>query len=253
MARSLKARLSDESCTAVDIPISPDMVSVSSDDDLSILPVSTAPSSSASRADVLALYMGEVKSQADSFAAKASSIEAKSLADSPVRSFAAKASSIEAKRIEYITAEGLVRLSGSGILTKPDGFATAQFPGEQLRVCEMTNLALPSAVVLKRPAAQPKSLTLKSSASALVAGTGDKYKVMFYRRAHTAAIRRNWGAKQQIFQFGDRAHDERQLRNIAAEGVAGSPETVLRAFVLERLAANTAVDLDGDIVSCEDE
>ena len=112
--------------------------------------------------------------------------------------------------------------------------------------------ALPSAV-----AAQPKSPTLKSSASALVAGTGDKYKVMLHRKAHKAAIRRNWGAKQQIFQFGDRAHDERQLRNIAAEGVAflekGSPETDLRAFVLDRLAANTAVDLDDDIVLCEDE
>ena len=44
----------------------------------------------------------------------------------------------------------------------------------------------------------------------------------------------------------------------AAEGVSyldfgGSPETDTRAFVLERLAANTAVNLDGDIVSCEDE
>ena len=79
---------------------------------------------------------------------------------------------------------------------------------------------------------------------------------MFYRRDHKAAFRRNWGTKQQIFQFGEKAHDERQLRNIAAEGFAfletGSPETDLRAFVLERLAANTAVNLDDDIVSCED-
>ena len=81
--------------------------------------------------------------------------------------------------------------------------------------------------------------------------------MIFYRRDHKAAIRRNWGAKQQIFQFGDKAHDERQLRNIAAEGVAflekGSPETDLRAFVLERFAANTSVNLDDDIMSCEDE
>ena len=78
-----------------------------------------------------------------------------------------------------------MRLSGSGTLTMavmrpgPDGFATAQFPGEQPRACEMTNLALPSAVVLKRPAAQPKSPTLKRSASALFPGTGDRYKVVF--------------------------------------------------------------------------
>ena len=120
-------------------PLSSDMVCVSSDDDWPALPVTTALSSSASRADVLALYMGE----------------AKSLTALRVSSFAAKESSIAAKPIEYITAEGVVRLSGSGTLTKavmrpgPDGFATAQFPGDQPRVCEMTNFALPSAVVLR--------------------------------------------------------------------------------------------------------
>ena len=52
----------------------------------------------------------------------------------------------------------------------------------------MTNLALPSAVVLKRPAAQPKSPTLKRSDSALVLGTSCKYNVMFYRRNHIEGI-----------------------------------------------------------------
>ena len=62
MGRSLKARFSDESRTAVDNPMSSDMVCVSSDDDLPVLSVTTAFSSSASRADVLSLYMGEAKS-----------------------------------------------------------------------------------------------------------------------------------------------------------------------------------------------
>ena len=244
MARSLEARLSDESCTAVDNPISSDMVCVSSDDDLPVLPVSTAQSSSASRANVLALYIGE----------------ARSVADSRVPSFAAKASSIEAKPIEYITAEGRVRWSGSGTLTKavmrpgPDGFATAQFPSEQLCVCEMTNLALPSAVVLKRPAARLKSPTLKRSASALVPGTGDKYKVMFYRRNTRLPFVEIGEQSSNYFSSATRPM---MLHNIAAEGVAflekGSPETDFRAFVLERLAENTAVNLDDDIVLCEDE
>ena len=59
MARSLKARFSDESCTAVVNPISSDMACVSSDDDLPVLPVTAALSSSASLADVLALYVGK--------------------------------------------------------------------------------------------------------------------------------------------------------------------------------------------------
>ena len=144
--------------------MSSDMVCVSSDDDLPVLPVTTALSSSASRASIMELYVGEVKS----------------LPNPRVLQFAAKTSSVVAKPIEYITAEGVVRSSSSRTLTKTvmrpgtDGIATAQFPSELLRVCEMTNLALTSAVVLKRPAEQPKSPTLKRSNSALVPVTCDK-------------------------------------------------------------------------------
>ena len=123
----------------------------------------------------------------------------------------------------------------------PDGFALASFPCEPTVTTEMPNLSLPRSVVVKRHSAS--TVLRKPSASTLLrkpaaAPVPCRYGIMWYKACSKVALRRRFGDKKQVMQFGKGGMSQDDLRLIAKKAAAalssGSiAESDLKGFVDE--------------------